>query len=211
VKRPRLAHALAGLALLGCREEAHPAPPRPVPLPVSSPEAIPDAPVSGRVHGAPFVLRDARYVIDRRVGYAHTDILLSAGTAEAACAPVLPARSTTVWMRLDGPAKIAPVTTRTGPGADAAWQVHYQAFEDDRWVGAGEGTALLMLHEAGPDGRLTGGVVVCFPDDAKSCVSGSFEAVGCPPSIDQPVRGSPPPEAIPPQYLQRVRESSTRD
>jgi hypothetical protein len=199
-----IGYALAGLALVACRDEAHPAPGAPAPLPFSSPGAIPDAPVNGRIHGAPFTLRDARYVIDRRIGYAHTDILLSAGTAEAACAPVAPAQSTAVWLRLDGADKIASTSTRVGPGADGTWQVHYQAFDDGRWVGAGEGTALLVVREPGPDGRLSGGIAVCFPDATKSCVSGSFEAIGCPPSIDQAVRGTPPPEAIPPQYLQKV-------
>ncbi len=48
---------------------------------------------------------------------------------------------------------------------------------------------------------------MCFPDETKSCVSGSFDAVACPASIDQPVRGTPPAEAIPPAYLKRVLEA----
>jgi hypothetical protein len=98
---------------------------------------------------------------------------------------------------------------RTGPGRTGTWRVYYQVYDGETWSGAGDGSALVSLQEPGPDGRLTGGLAVCFPDDAKSCVSGSFDAVSCPPSIDQPVRGTPPPEAVPPQYLQRVSASSS--
>ncbi len=201
--------APAALAtLLSCREEARPTQPAAVEPPVASPEAIPDAPVSGRIHGAPFVLRDARYVIDRRTGYAHTDIALSSGNAEAACTPVSPPTSTTVWLRLEGPDRIESISARVGPaGTPGGWAVHYQTFEGGAWVGVGNGSAILALHEPGPDGRLSGGLAVCFPDEKKSCVSGSFEAVGCPPRIDQPVRGTLPPEAIPAAYLRLVRDA----
>lgn len=207
MRRAALPGLLALVALAACRDEAHPSPGAPVEPPVASPEAIPDAPVSGRIHGAPFTLRDARYVIDRRPGYAHTDIQLSAGTAESPCAPVSPATSTSVWLRLEGGDRIASTSGRTGPGTQGAWAVHYQVFDGDAWLGAGEGSAVLVLHEAAPDGRVSGGIAVCFSDDAKSCVSGSFDAAACPPRIDQPVRGTPPPEAIPPAYLQRVMEA----
>jgi hypothetical protein len=195
---------VAALSLFACRDEVHPAAARPVEPPVSTPESIPEAPVTGLIHGTPFAMRDARYVVDRRVGYAHTDLLLSAGTAESACAPVSPAQSTSVWLRLEGPGKIETADVRVGPGKAVTWSAHYQVFDGQTWIGAGEGSALVSLHEPGPDGRLSGGIAVCFPDDAKSCVSGSFEAMGCPAMIDQPVRGSPPPEAVPPQYLQKV-------
>jgi hypothetical protein len=199
--------AIASLA--ACRDEAHPSAAKPVEPPMTMPGSIPEAPVSGRLHGVPFTMRDARYVIDRRVAYAHTDILLSAGSAEAACAPVTPAQSASVWLRMDGPAKIETKDERTGPGQPSAWSVHYQVYDGEAWLGVGDGSALLSLHEPGPDGKLTGGIAVCFPDDAKSCVSGSFEATGCPPTIDQPVRGTPPPEAIPTPYLQRVTSAGS--
>jgi len=201
--------AVAALTLIACRDEAHPAAAKPVEPPVTSPESIPEAPVTGRIHGAPFAMRDARYVVDHRVGYAHTDVLLSTGTAESACAPVSPAQSTTVWLRLEGPGTIETVNARVGPGKAGSWSVHYQVFEGGTWIGAGDGSALVSLHEPGPDGRLSGGLAVCFADDARSCVSGSFDAVRCLPRIDQPVRGTPPPEAVPSQYLQRVSAPSS--
>lgn len=206
----RRALVVAALALVACRDERRLAAPSLVEPPVTAAQSIPEGPVSGRVHGVPFTTRDARYVVDRRVAYAHTDILLSSGSAESPCAPVVPAQSTSIWLRLDGPGRIATGDVRTGPGQVGEWQVHYQVYDGDgeAWSGVGGGSALVSLQEPGPDGRLSGGIAVCFPDEAKSCVSGSFDAVSCPPSIDQPVRGTPPPEAIPPQYLQRVAGSS---
>jgi len=204
MRRPGWTPVIAALALAACRDEVHPAPPTSVEPPVTTTQSIPDGPVSGRIHGAPFTMRDARYVVDRRMAYEHTDVLLSSGSAESACAPVSPAQSTMVWLRLDGPGKIGIADVRTGPGRTGTWQVHYQAYDGEKWIGVGDGSALVSLNEPGPDGRLTGGIAVCFPDDARSCASGSFDATSCPPSIDQPVRGTPPPEAVPPQYLQRV-------
>jgi hypothetical protein len=170
---------------------------------VTSPGAIPDASVSGRIRGASFVARDVRYVVDRRPGYAHTDIVLSSGTAEGPCAPATPSSSTSVWLRLQGSSPIASTSLRVAPGQES-WQVHYQVFDGTAWMGVGDGAALLVLQEPGPDGRVNGSLAACFPDDAKSCVSGSFNAVACPPTIDQAVRGTPPPEAIPQAYLRRV-------
>lgn len=199
--RARLALVIALSALaLSCRGERSGPSARKVDLPISSPSAIPDAKVSGTLRGTPFVVRDARYVIDRRVGYAHTDIKLSAGTSETPCGPITNAHAPSVWLRLDGDAKIASQDLRISVDEPGPWTLHYQVFEDEKWVGVTDGTALLALREPGPDGRLQGGLAVCFPDDPKSCVSGSFDAVSCPPSIDQPVRGASPPESIPEKY-----------
>lgn len=77
------------LVLLGaCRPESHAPSRRPVEPPVESPNGIPDAPLNGTVHGTPFTVRDARYVVDRRIGYAHTDILLSSAKADTPCGPL---------------------------------------------------------------------------------------------------------------------------
>jgi hypothetical protein len=195
-----VAFAAASLALLpSCRDEVLRPAPHPVQPPVDSPSAIPDAPVNGTVHGAQFVLRDARYVVDKRMGFAHTDIKLSAGKSENPCGPIEPAHSTSVWLRLDGEPQLGSKDFKIAPGDPSGWTVHYQAF-DERWMGVGEGAAIVTLREPGPDGRLSGGIAVCFVDDKKSCVSGSFEALSCPPSIDQPVRGAVQAEAIPPKY-----------
>jgi hypothetical protein len=169
--------------------------------------AIPDAPVNGTLRGIPFVVRDARYVVDRRVGYAHTDIKLSAGKSESACGPISPARAASVWLRLEGEPMTGGAEFRLAPGDRGSWSVHYQVFEGDRWSGIGEGSALVSLREPGPDGRLSGGIGVCFSDDRKSCVSGSFVAQSCPTNFDLPVRGALPSEAIPPRFRLQVLDA----
>jgi hypothetical protein len=143
-------------------------------------------------------------VVDRRIGYAHTDIVLSSGKAESPCGAVSPAKSASVWLRLDGTEKVEPRDVHIGSNEEGPWSVHYQAFDGESWVGVGQGGAVLSIREATPDGRLTGGLAVCFADDEKSCVSGSFDAVSCPATIDQPVRGSAASEAVPAKYLNAV-------
>ena len=196
-----------GVLLVGCRAESHVETHPPVEPPVDSPNAIPDAPLNGTLGGAPFTVRDARYVVDCRIGYAHSDIVLSSGQSESPCGPIVPARGTSVWLRLDGPDKIEPKDLRIDAKDPGPWSVHYQVFDGDHWVGVSEGSAVLSIRDATADGRLTGGIAVCFADDQKSCVSGSFNAVSCPMTIDQPVRGAVAPEAIPTKYLQAVQRT----
>lgn len=206
----RLLGVVPLLALLGgCKPEAHVTDHAAVAPPVESPNAIPDAPLNGTVHGTPFTVRDARYVVDRRVGYAHTDILLSSAKAESPCGPLNPARATSVWLRLEGDGAVEPKDYRIGTKLQSPWSVHYQVFDGDSWVGVSQGTALFSVRDATPDGHLTGGLAVCFSDDEKSCVSGSFDAANCPSTLDKPVRGAVAPEAIPPRFLQAVRGAAS--
>jgi len=209
-----LARSFAGMALLAaCRSESHVEVRPPAEPPVDSPNVIPDAPVNGTIRGAPFTVRDARYVVDRRIGYEHTDLLLSAGRADSPCGALSPPRATSVWLRLEGDEKIEPKDVRVGAGSKGPWSVHYQVFDGESWIGVGEGGAILSIREATADGRLSGGLAACFPDDAdnkKSCVLGSFDAVSCPMRIDQPVRGAVAPEEIPAEYLPAVRGGGDR-
>jgi hypothetical protein len=202
-----MSRAAAGLllvvgtcALAACRDEVQRPSNAPVEPPVVSVNAIPDAQVNGTLRGAQFVVRDARYVVDKRVGFAHTDIKLSAGKSETPCGPISPAHAASVWLRLEGEPSLGSKDFKLMPGETGPWSVHYQVFEGEAWMGVGEGAAIVQLREPGPDGRLSGGLGVCFQDDKKSCVSGSFDALSCPPTIDQPVRGASPAEAIPPRY-----------
>jgi hypothetical protein len=189
--------ALGVFAILAaCRGEARPPGRTNVEPPVSSPGAIPDARVTGTIRGLPFAARDARYIVDRRVGYAHTDIRLSAGTTGAPCGPIDPPRAASVWLRLDGADPVGGVDLRLKPGDPAPWSIHYQSFDGERWVGVGEGSAIVSIQPPSPDGTIRGGLAVCFTDDPKSCVSGSFEATSCPQRIDEPVRGAVAPEAM---------------
>jgi hypothetical protein len=199
VKRTYLVVATIGCLVVGCRDELRPSPVKTVVPPVSTPASIPDAPVSGTIRGAPFVARDARYVVDRRVGYLHTDIRLSSGKADSPCGAIEPPKATSVWLRVDGPGRIESKDVRLAPGEASEakeWSVHYQVFDGEQWSGVGEGGALLSIREPNPDGRVLGGLAVCFADDSRSCVSGSFQATNCPQRIDEPVRGALPLEVM---------------
>ena len=208
--RRLLVLSLSVCGLLSCRKEFQPRPVVAVDPPVTTIDGIPDAPVSGRIHGQPFMMRDARYVADRRVGYAHTDIELSAGTAETACGPLVPGKSTRVWLRQEGADRVETMVGRVGPGTTGKWSVHYQVFDGEFWVGAGDGSALLTMHEPGPDGRIQGGIAACFSDDDKSCVSGSFNAVACPSRLDLTVRGTLPPETMPAAALKLLGDAGRK-
>jgi len=193
--RVALAGALALLAA-ACTEEPPPPPSGPVSPPVESFESIPDAPVSGTLRGAPFSLRDARYSVDRRMAYAHTDVKLSAGAAESPCGEIKPRGAASVWLRLSGAGAVERGQMKLDPKTPAPWSVHYQAREDDRWLGSGSGVALFEIKSIGADGKINGELAVCFADGKKSCVKGSFAAQPCPISIDEPVRGTFPVEDI---------------
>jgi hypothetical protein len=191
--------AWIGLVVVaGCRD------PLPAPSavnvepPMGSIDGIPTAPVNGTLHGLVFVARDARYIVDRRDGYAHTDIKLSASALEAPCAPFRPDTTSSLWIRIDGPSPLETRDLRVGPGLGRPYSVHYQVHDGERWIGVGNGSALLSLHAPGPDGHVAGAIAVCFPDRDKSCVSGSFDAVSCPSRLDLPARGAPPIEREPP-------------
>lgn len=185
---PRHLVALAALALLACRKPVQPPPHRSVQPPVGSANGIPAAPLSGTLRGAPFVMRDARYIVDKRVGYSHIDFVFSASASDSPCGPVSPAKGASVWVRLDG---LDPLTSKDQriDGDQGPWTVHYQVFDGEQWVGVSDASAIFSYLTPAADGRLTGGLAVCFSDEQSSCVSGSFEARSCPPQIDQPVRG----------------------
>ena len=175
--------------------------------PVASPEAIPDAPVSGRIHGAPFALRDARYVVDRRVGLrAHRHRALVRGGRVAVRAGLARARRRACGCGSTGPAQIESTNVRVGPGRGG----HVVgALPGVRRRGAGsgvgEGSALAVAARARARRAALRGASPCASRTTRraACRARSTPS-GCPPTIDQPVRGTPPPEAIPPQYLQRV-------
>jgi hypothetical protein len=83
--------------------------------------------------------------------------------------------------------------------------VHYQVREDDTWVGSSDAAAVAALRASAGDGVISGSLAVCFADDTGSCVSGSFDALSCPPAIDAPVRGALPLEAVPEKYQPKLR------
>ena len=152
----RQLRSLAAWRLLAaCRPESHVEVHPRVEPPVDSPNAIPDAPVSGTLRGAPFAVRDARYVVDRRVGYAHTDICSPRGGPSRRAARSSPARATSVWLRLDGDDKIEPKDVRID-AKDEGRGPSTTRCSTARLGGLSEGSAVLSIRDATADGRLTG-------------------------------------------------------
>jgi hypothetical protein len=166
--------------------------------------------VSGTLRGAKFMVKDARYVPDHRAGYQRTDIELSAGRAESPCGEIKPAGAPSVWLRLERSDQVETQEVRLEPENESPWSVHYQVREGDHWAGNGDGAALIGLRATGGDGVLYGSLAVCFADGTRSCVSGSFEARPCPASIDAPVRGAVPLEAVPARYQKAAASTASR-
>jgi hypothetical protein len=210
VKREQLALAILGAALsLRCQPEQHVTPHKPVTAPVDNVGAIPDAQLAGTLRGVKFVVKDARYTLDHRMGFHRADIRLSAGAAETPCGPIKPDGSPSVWLRLEGSDAIATqdlaLTPGAPPGERAPWSVHYQLRENDAWTGSGDAAVVGTLRASAGDGIVSGALAVCFADDRGSCVSGSFEALPCPYTIDAPVRGAQPAEAVPEKYKPKLK------
>jgi hypothetical protein len=183
--------------LLGCgrRTEATPNPaPRAAP---TSADAIPAGPVSGKVAGKPFALKGARYSLDIRPGVEKTDIVLTDVETAEPCADLGPLHATSVWLRWTGVGVPKAEVVRTDPQSPSAWAAHYERFDEGRWVGNGNASALIALEAPKVDRKLEGSVSVCFGDGLDSCVAGSFVARDCPIRIDAPVRGAPALEQMP--------------
>ncbi|MBW2525058.1 MAG: hypothetical protein JRI23_12825 [Deltaproteobacteria bacterium] len=156
--------------------------------------AIPAEPVQGEVGSAPFVVRDARFRIDRRPGHEKVDILLSDAKSDHPCGALTPAEPTRVWLRRRGAGPLASGEIRIPLGADDGWSAHYQLRRDGRWKGSGHAAALLQLDVPDAGFTLQGKLSVCFADADRSCVAGTFRAHQCPDVLDRPVRGVGPTE-----------------
>ena len=155
----------------------------------ASADAIPVAPLSGTINAKPFALVSAHYFIDRRLGFEHIDIKLSAGKSVRPCSAPVPDDAPSVWLRRTGSERLDVETVRVETAKPGAWEVHYQFQQDEQWLGNGDAEALLVLHPLTADKRLRGELSACFADVSKSCVVGAFTADYCPISIDAPIRG----------------------
>jgi hypothetical protein len=179
---------LVGCAAISAACDQRPAPAahdvQPAP---TSPDSIPEAPVSGTIRGRDFALRTATYIVDRRPGYEHVDIRLSAGEALSPCEPAPDA--TSVWLRRKALREIQATQVHIAPGDQSPWEVHYQLKDAGHWVGNGDAAALIVINTVRSDLKLQGELWSCFADGQKSCVSGSFVATYCPIRIDAPIRG----------------------
>lgn len=197
----------ASAGSLACAKKAPPS--LDVSSPQSSPESIPDAPLSGKVRGAAFKLADARYYVDQRRGFEKIDILLGGAAAADRCGPTNPVDGPAVWLRHLGAQKIEPEKASGKPRQPSPWEVHYQVRDKEGWVGNGDSAYLLVIRAVRPDKTIVGDLSVCFADHEKSCVSGSFEAFFCPIAIDAPVRGTEQAEPIPAKWVRKPGASAS--
>jgi hypothetical protein len=184
--------ALLALPALACQspEPAPAAPIEPKPAP-SSANAIPAGNLGGEIAGEPFSVQSARYIVDRRHGFEKVDISLSAGSVESPCEDRTPKDAPSVWLRRKGDPTLREQITRIEPNdEDAAWEVHYQVRKGHNWTGNGRASALIVVHDVGPDMKLSGELSACFGDSHGSCVAGRFSADYCATRIDAPVRGT---------------------
>jgi hypothetical protein len=187
--------ALSGFS--ACKEERARPKFAPEPAPASA-EVLPQGPVSGKIRDQVFKLGNARYYVDRRLGYEKVDIKLSAGTSEEPCGQVTPKDSTMVWLRRTGPEPLTATEARVEPDQPGPWEAHYQVRGEHNWEGNGDASALIVIREVSPDMTLHGELKACFGDAEKSCVAGKFDAKYCPIRIDSPVRGTEAMERPPP-------------
>jgi hypothetical protein len=179
------------LSTLACQNaESTPAAPiDPKPAPTSI-DAIPAGTLGGEIAGQPFSVQSARYIVDRRHGFEKVDISLSAGSVESPCEERTPKDATSVWLRRKGEPTLAEEVARIEPEDEDKWEAHYQVRQGHAWIGNGRASALIVIHDVGPDMKLAGELSACFGDRHASCVAGRFTADYCPIRIDAPVRGT---------------------
>jgi hypothetical protein len=181
---------IALLPLVAACSKPAPAPdhdPKPAP---ESADGIPVAPLSGKIRGQTFSLKNARYYVDVRPGYEKFEIYLASSSVPSQCDDLETVRATTVWLRRSGPGGPKPETARFGPGDNTPWEAHYEVFEDGKWTSDGHASALVVLRSVTADAKLDGQLSVNFGDPSSSRVQGEFSAVYCPIRIDRLVRGT---------------------
>ncbi len=187
---PRLvAIILVSSALAACGRPQS-APLKDPPKAPTSAAAIPVAPLSGKLLGESFAVKSARYYVDQRPGYQKIILKLYGVDSPTPCKDLTPVKPPEVWLRHDGPKRIAKTMTPIDLKRDAPWQLHYQIHKDGRWIGNGDARALFVITQVDPDMKVHGELSACFRDATGSCVAGQFVANYCRIWIDSPVRGS---------------------
>lgn len=186
------------LAACGHPDNAPPKEPRPAP---TSADAIPVAPLSGKLLDQPFTIKSARYYVDQRPGYQKIVLKLYGVDSPTPCTDLTPRKPPEVWLRHNGPERAEPSTTKVDLDGRAPWEVHYQIQRNGRWAGNGDARALFVITQVDPDMKMHGELSACFRDATGSCVAGRFVANYCRIWIDSPVRGSDvmehPPKNLP--------------
>ncbi len=151
-------------------------------------DKIPLNPVSGKLAGKPFALKDARMHIDRRPGYERVDVLLRAEVATAPCKKLTNEKAAGIWIRFGGVTSVDQKEYRRSPKKPGKTEVHMEVTRDGRWFGNGNSAALLLIEQFDPSSGISGVLSVCFADEARSCASGNFVATYCSNPLDEPPR-----------------------
>lgn len=188
-----------------CRPDAPP-PAREPPEPPASEDSIPVAPLDGKLLGEAFRFKSGRYTVDQRPGYEKIDIKLYPVDSAPPCGTPS-GKPPSVWLRRRGVTRVEPGVSRVDAHKGGEWEVHYQRFGEEGWIGNGEASALLAIDEVGPDMAIDGALSACFRDSTGSCVRGKFSAVYCRIHIDAPVRGTEAMERPPSKPLPKSNPS----
>lgn len=163
----------------------------PEPLPEASAVSLEglDEGVSGRVAGEPFEARDQRFVVVSREGRERVDLRFSDRPIERCGLPI--ARDDRrVWIRFAGRTALEPGTyERIGDEGD--FEVHYELPAERGVRSVHRGVGRIEVRHVGP--RAVEGLVnVCFADEERSCVAGTFRATACLSRVDgRALRESP--------------------
>lgn len=182
------AFALAWIA--GCGE-----PPAPPPMPEPSSvelESLGEGAIAGTIGGEAFSAADVRFRVTSFPGRERVDLWIADRPIERCGLPVQ-REHTLVWARFAGRTELAAGTYELagGEGEDEL-EVHYERPGEGRSIDAvHRGRARIEITEASP-ARLAGRLRICFADEARSCVGGSFEATPCLSRIDGRAVREPP-------------------
>lgn len=146
--------------------------------------------IAGEIDGEPFRAADVRFRVTSFPGRERVDLWIADRPIER-CGLPLAREETLVWARFSGRTELAPgVHERTGE--DGEFEVHYERPGEGRSLRAAHrGIARIEIARASAasvEGRLR----VCFADDARSCVGGSFTATPCLSRIDGRAAREPP-------------------
>jgi hypothetical protein len=199
------------LPVIALTSACHPEKPQPLrdpPDPPASEDSIPVAPLDGKLLGDAFKFKSGRYTIDQRPGYEKIDIKLYPVATDTPCADP-PGKPASVWLRRRGVTRVEAGVTRVDVKKGGDWEVHYQRFGEEGWIGNGDAAALLSIDDVGPDMKIDGALYACFRDTTGSCVKGKFSAVYCRIHIDAPVRGSEAMERPPQKPLPKTAQGDT--
>ncbi len=170
------------LLLAGCEVE-----PRSENLPLAARAAgkrledIADGAITGKLGETAFRAADVKVRVETMAGRERVDILVSADRL-AHCGLPSANKAARVWVRWKGTVPTDGTPQRLEAGQHSPMSVHYEVYEEGRWVAHSGGAAVVTLTKnfGGYAGRLW----ICFDDGHESCVTGSFTGTACRSELD---------------------------